>query len=314
MHRVKPLLLTAFLACSIEQALAEKIGVVLSNFTDKYVTYLQEGVQDFAKQHPDAKIVISDAGGDSARLVNQVENFIEQGMQAVVVQPTDRKIVKSIGKKLDKAGIPLVIINHYPEPEDLHYVRAYIGSHERQAGTLQAEAIVKALDGKPARVGILLGPLALEAQAERTAGLKEVFAKYPNIKVVTEQEAAWDRERAMRIAEDWFQGQSLLNVIAANNDEMAIGALLAAEKAGKKDDDVIIAGIDATPDALQFLGKGLDITIYQDAHSQGYYGADAAYSLAAGQKVSAEHWIDFETVTPADKDKSLKKEKSKGSQ
>lgn len=299
------LVLAAGLSSSLSLADTVKIGAVLSNFADKYVTYLQEGVKGFAKEHSEVELTLSDAAGDSATLLNQIENFIDRKVDAVVIQPTDRKIVKSVGKKLQKAGIPLIVINHYPEPDDRQYMTAYVGSHERQAGILQAEAVVKKLNGKPANVAILLGPLGLEAQSERTAGNEEVFNRYDNIQVVAKQEGKWDRVKAMHITEDWLQGKTPIDVIVANNDEMAIGALLAAEKAGKSDQEMIIAGIDATPDALAYLGKGLDITIFQDAYGQGYHGMNAAYQAAQNNPIEKTLWIDFKTVTPENQSQFL---------
>ncbi|MDO5056638.1 MAG: substrate-binding domain-containing protein [Lautropia sp.] len=279
-----------------------KVGVVLSNFSDKFVTYLRDGVQRYDREHDDVRVFMADAAGDAATLMNQIENFIDKKMNAVLIQPTDRRIVKAVGRKLQQAGIPLVVINHYPEEADRKYMKAYVGSRERQAGILQAEAVVRLLNGKPARVGILMGPLGLEAQMERTAGNREVFARHANIKVVAEQEARWDRAQAMNVVEDWLQRKDGFNVFVANNDEMALGAALAVHKAGRADDSVIVAGIDGTPDALAQLGRGLDVTVFQDARGQGYYGMQAAHRLAEGKTVvPVVRWIDFETVLPADR-------------
>lgn len=292
---MKKIGLLALLALG-KSAFAVEVGVVLSNISDKFVTYLREGVENYQKENSDLTITLADAGGDSTVLLNQVENFIAKKVDAVLLQPTDRKIVKSVGKKLQQAQIPLVVMNHYPEADALPLVSAYVGSKEREAGLLQAEAVSALIGNEPAQVGILLGPLGLEAQTERTAGNKEIFAKFPNIQVISEQEARWDRATAMRIVEDWLQAYPQMNVIVANNDEMAIGALLAVEKLGKKDEDFIIAGIDATPDAVAYLGKGLDVTIFQDAKKQGYEGLKSAHALALKKEAVKELWIPFETV------------------
>lgn len=297
---MKKLILLAGL--SVQTAFAAEVGVVLSNLSDKFVTYLRDGIIRYQEENEDLRITIVDAGGDSANVMNQIENLISKKVDAILLQPTDRKIVRSIGKKLEQANIPLVVINHYPESDALKYLGAYVGSKEKDAGILQAEAVSALLNGEKAEVGILLGPLGLEAQTERTSGNKEVFSQFPNIKIVAEQEAKWDRATAMRIVEDWLQAHSNMNVIVANNDEMAIGALLAVEKLGKKDSDFIIAGVDATPDALAYLGRGLDITIFQDASKQGYEGLKSAHALVLKNKTEKELWIPFETVTPDKKE------------
>lgn len=278
------------------------IGTPVNSFADKWQTYLQDGIRKFDDEHDDVKFILTDANEDPAKMLNDVDNFIEQKVDALLVVPTDVATVKPIAKKAKKAGIPLIIVNRLPDEKTMEDVTSYVGSESIQAGILQAEKIVEMLDGKPANVGILMGMLGQEAQIERTAGNKQIFDKFDNIKIIAEQEGRWDRAKALQIAEDWFQTYKDMNIIVSNNDEMAIGALLAANKAGIKDEDIIIAGVDATPDALEFLGKGLDITVFQSAGGQGYGGAETAYKAAKGETVEKHEWIDFELVVPSQKE------------
>jgi inositol transport system substrate-binding protein len=136
-----------------------------------------------------------------------------------------------------------------------------------------------------------------EAALMRTEGNKQVFAKYENIEIVAETTGRWDRALGMQVAENWYQAYPDLKAIVSNNDEMAIGALLAAQAIGITDEELIIAGVDATPDALEFVGQGLDVTVFQSAHGQGYGGAEAAYKLAKGEAVEKMQWIPYELVT-----------------
>ncbi len=278
------------------------IGAPVNSFADKWQTYLQDSIREFDKQHDDVKIILTDANEDPAKMLNDVDNFIEQNVDALLIIPTDVATVKPIAKKAKRAGIPLVVVNRMPDKQTMEDVTSYVGSESIQAGILQAEEIVRMLNNKPANVGILMGSLGHEAQIERTAGNKQVFDEAGNIKVIAEQEGRWDRAKGLQIAEDWFQTHKNMNVVVGNNDEMAIGALLAANKAGIKDEDIIIAGVDATPDALEFLGEGLDITVFQSAGGQGLKGAETAYKAAKGEKVNKYEWIDFELVLPHQKE------------
>lgn len=279
------------------------IGAPMSSFSDKWQTYLHDGIRKFDRKNNDVTIKLTDANDDPARMLNDIDNFIDAGVDALLVVPTDVATAKPIAKKAKRAGIPLIVVNRLPDKKTMKNVTTYVGSESIQAGILQAQEVVKLIDGKKANVAILMGPLGHEAQIQRTAGNKQVFAKYKNIKVVTTQEAKWDRAKALQITEDLLQSNRGINVIVANNDEMAIGALLAARKMGYKDSDLIIAGIDATPDALEYLGKGLDVTVFQSAIGQGYGGAKIAYEIAKGKKSQKYHWIDFELVTPDLKEK-----------
>jgi inositol transport system substrate-binding protein len=264
------------------------IGAPMPSFADKWLTYLYDGIRKFDEENADVEIKLTDANEDPARMLNDVDNFIDAGVDALLVVPTDVATVKPIAKKAKRAGIPLIIVNRLPDEKTMKNVTSYVGSESIQAGILQAEQVVKLLDGKDARVAIMMGVLGHEAQVQRTEGNKQVFAKHDNIKIITEQEGR--------------QSDKDINVIVANNDEMAIGALLAANKAGLKDEDLIIAGIDATPDALEFLGQGLDITVFQSASGQGYGGAKVAYKAAKGEKVEKHEWINFELVGVDQKD------------
>lgn len=307
---MKKLLLTAVIAASFSNVVLAKdlvIGAAISTFSDKFPTYMVDSMKEFDEKHDDVEFVFTDANNDVSRLLNNVETFIEQGVSAVILHPIDQQSVRPIAKKLKRAGIPLVIVNRRPLEKDMDLVGSYVGSNEIVAGRMQGEFIAKALDGKEGRVGILEGWLGSDGQVNRTAGNKEIFDKNDNISVLAEQEGKWDRAEGLKITEDWLQTDKKLNVIASNNDEMAIGALLAAQKAGLKDEDLIIVGVDATPDALEYLGKGLDATVFQDAVGQGISGAEAAYKLAKGEAVEKNIDIPFQLVTPENMDKFIKK-------
>lgn len=274
------------------------IGAPMFTFADKWQTYLQDSIRDFDAKHDDVEIKLSDANGDPARLLNDVETFIDQKVDALLVVPTDPNIIKVIGRKAQKAGIPLVIVNRKPHDSDMQYVTSYVGSDEIEGGRIQANYIVNTLDGKPSQAIILMGVLGLDATTKRTQGNKEIFAQHNNIKVLTEQEGKWDRAKGLEIAENLLAAHKGINVIVSNNDEMAIGAILASRKLGIKDEDILIIGLDATPDALEYLGKGLDATVFQSAQGQGATGAEMAYLAAKGEKVPAIKWVPFELVTP----------------
>ncbi|WP_040976697.1 sugar ABC transporter substrate-binding protein [Necropsobacter massiliensis] len=278
------------------------IGAPMVSFADKWQTYLQDSIRDFDAKHDDVEIKLSDANSDPARLLNDVETFIDQKVDALLVVPTDPNIIKVIGRKAKKAGIPLVIVNRKPHDDDMQYVTSYVGSDEIEGGRIQANYIVNALNGKDAQAIILMGVLGLDATTKRTQGNKEVFAQHNNIKVLTEQEGKWDRAKGLEIAENLLAAHKGLNVIVSNNDEMAIGAILASRKLGIKDEDITIVGLDATPDALEYLGKGLDATVFQSAQGQGATGAEVAYLAAKGEKVPAIKWVPFELVTPDKKE------------
>lgn len=279
------------------------IGAPMNSFADKWQTYLQDAIRQFDQEHDDVVFKLSDANADSARQLNDVETFIDQKVDALLVVPNDPNIVKAIGKKAQKAGIPLIVVNRRPNDNDLDkYVTSFVGSDEIEGGRIQGNFIVDSLNGKQGNTLILLGPLGQDAVTKRTQGNKEIFKEHSNINIVAEQEGKWERDRGLSIAENVLAGQKLINVVVSNNDEMAIGAILASRKLGINDENIIIVGLDATPDALEYLGKGLDATVFQSAKGQGYTGAETAYRAAKGEKVEKINWVPFELVTPDKKE------------
>lgn len=128
------------------------------------------------------------------------------------------------------------------------------------------------------------------------------------MRIVDEQAATWSRTQAADLINNWLTSRMKFDAVISNNDEMAIGAIQSLKAAGKMDKNMIVAGIDATHDALAAMKAGdLKVTVFQDALGQGGGGVKAAVDLAKGKKVPSHVWIPFELVTPANMDKYMQK-------
>ena len=254
-----------------------KIGATLAFFDDVFENNLREAMTNWAKAHPDVELSILDARNDTAQQVSQVENFLAQGMDAVVVQPVDTAATSPMTKALIKAGKPLVYVNR--RPANLPKVVMYVGSNALESGIMNMEELGKCMGGK-GNLAILMGELSNEAAIARTDGIKKVVKeKFPDIKVTREQTANWRRAEAKTVMENWLASGQEIDGVAANNDEMAIGALQAIKAAGKLG-KICVGGVDGTHDALESMGKGeLNNTVFQDAAGQGEEAVNAAYLL-----------------------------------
>lgn len=277
------------------------IGAAMSSFSDKWQTYLQDGIREFDADHEDVVIQMTDGKDDPALQLSQVETLITQGIDALVIVPVDISALGPIIDATDEADIPIVAVNRLPGDEFISRIDVYVGSDSIDAGLMQAVWVAEAMQPDGGEIAILQGPLGHEAARMRTEGNKQIFADFDNLEIVVEGEGKWDRALGQQVAENWLQAYPNLRAIVSNNDEMAIGALLAAQSSGLSDEDLIIAGVDATPDALQYLGEGLDVTVFQSAYGQGYGGVDAAYKLLTGQSVDKLYWIPYELVTTENK-------------
>ena len=210
-----------------------KIGVTLAMFDDVFITNVRDAMTKWAKAHPEVELTIVDAAGDTAKQVGQVENFLAQGMDAVVILPVDTTATGPMTKGIVKAGKPLVYVNR--KPEKLPKGVVYVGSKSIDAGVMNMEELGKAMGGK-GNLAILIGELSDEPAHGRTDGIKQVVKEqFPNIKVTREQTGHWKRESGKTIMEDWLASGQQLDGVAANNDEMALGALQAIKAARKID-------------------------------------------------------------------------------
>jgi inositol transport system substrate-binding protein len=264
-------------------------------FDDLWLTTLRDAMTAYAKSQPGVELIAVDSKEDVATQLGQVENFVAQKVDAIIIIPANTDAADPMTKAAQDAGIPLVYVNRIPSnlPEGV----SYVGSESIQAGIMQAEWIAKKLNGK-GNVVIMNGDLAQEAAQKRTEGEKQVFAKYPDIHIIKEDTANWSRDQGLSLMENWLSTGDQIDAVASNNDEMAIGALSAIEAAGKLG-KIIVGGVDASPDALQEMDKGrLNVTVFQNAKGQGDGGIKAAIALARGEKTDPITWIPFELVTP----------------
>ncbi|MEI2263948.1 sugar ABC transporter substrate-binding protein [Erwinia sp. CGal63] len=269
-----------------------QIGVSMALFDDNFLTIVRNSIQkELKKENVNGQV--EDAKNDVSQQLQQVQNFIGQGVDAIIVNPVDTNAVKPIMDQASKAGVPLIFINRRPAAE-LTGKMAYVGSNSQLAGRLQMEALAKQMNYK-GNVAILLGDLANESTRERTKGVKEIVAKYPGLKIVQEQTAKFMRNDAVDVVSNWLTAGDDIQAIASNNDEMAIGALQAL---GKNDNHVLVAGVDGTPDALQMIKNGKMVaTVFQDAKGQGEGAVQAAVKLAKGESVEKNVDIPFQLIT-----------------
>ena len=163
------------------------------------------------------------------------------------------------------------------------------------------ELLKKRGKANDAQAYILMGDLAHQASRDRTSSVKATLAAgdCKGVTIADEQTAAWTRTNAMDLTTNWITAGRPIDLIFANNDEMALGAIQALKASGVSMDDVIVVGIDATQDALAAMAAGdLDVTVFQNAKQQAASAVDAAVALAKGNSVDKEVWVPFELVTP----------------
>ncbi len=267
---------------------------------DTFNTGLMNGLISHAKSIAGIEILTEDAGGDTQLQIKQVEKLAAAKVDALIVMLDDGDLGAQMTKIAANAGIPLVFVNNIPANiEDLPDNQVVVASDERESGTLQTKEVCALLKGE-GRVAVLVGEPAHAAARARTEDIDSVISTEPcaGIHVVERQSAYWSLSDADYQVQEWLSAGAQFDAVIANNDDMALGAVQALKRNGVKMTDVIVAGIDAIPDALKAVESGdMDVTVFQNAAAQGAGSVDAALSLIDGQKVSRMNFVPFELVT-----------------
>lgn len=286
------------------QAQAQKIGFALSE-QDAFLSLLRNGVVEAARS-AGATLQMEIAKGNKTAQLDQIRQLVAQQVDAIVVVPVDTEATRLITAMVTQARIPLVYVNRKPVDFDqLPPGVALVASDEKVSGTLQAEEVCRRLNGR-GQIVVLMGNLANEAARTRTQDVHDVLARpaCSGIRILDKRLGHWDRVRARNIVQNLITSGANLgqrfDAVVANNDEMALGAIEAL-KAGKAwTPDFVVAGIDATPDALASMKAGdLKVTVLQNAAGQGAGAVHTALRLIRKQPVPRFVDVPFELVTPA---------------
>lgn len=298
---MKHLLSAAALALITGSAHAENVGITIARSDSAFLTILRNGMQDQAAKLDGVTVQVEDAQNDTSRQLDQVQNFVSSGVDAIIVVAVDGDSTPALTKMATDAGIPIVYANHPPADVDkLPETAAFVGSNEIDSGTLETKEVCRLLGGKGAAY-VLMGPLNNHSSLTRTKDIHDVIAtdECKGMSVIEEQSANWDRLEAANIMTNWLSTGREFDAVIANNDEMAIGAIQAMKAAGVDMSKVVVGGIDATPDGLAAMAAGdLDVTVFQNAIAQGAAAMDAAVALSRDQKTERQIWVPFELVTP----------------
>ena len=293
-------MLLALTACSTSQKSDKvKIGVTLMDFSTEFGIGLKDYMTAKADAMGDVELTVVDAGGDAAKQLQQVETFISQKVDAIIMQPQEQEACSPAIDKAKAAGIPIINCNSLTitEPD------AYVGSNDSESAEIAMTYIAEQLGGK-GNVLMMHGHPGQTAEVKRTEGAMDILAQNPDMTLLDEQTADWDRAEAMTLMENWIQAYGdQINAVFCQNDEMALGALNALVQA----DNVLVVGVDAIDDALQSVKDGkMDATVYQDCKGQAEGAIEAAYKLAKGESVEKEILIPFILVTTENVDEYLK--------
>jgi inositol transport system substrate-binding protein len=297
MKSISLVLLVGVLVALSAAAQAVTVGVSMALFDDNFLTTVRASMQERARQL-NVPVQFEDAENDIGRQLNQIENFIAQHVDAIIVNPVDTDATPRMTHLVASAGIALVYVNRMPADRQLPPRVSFVGSDETQSGTLEMAEVCRLLRGK-GDIVVLMGELTNQSARQRTKDLQDVIARPAchDIRVLDQQAANWKRTEAADLVTNWLSSGLHPAAVVANDDEMAIGAIQALKQAHLLS-TTIVAGIDATPDGLAAMKAGaLAVTVFQNAPAQGRGAIDTALKLARHEPVPSFVWVPFELVT-----------------
>ncbi|HHW00486.1 MAG TPA: sugar ABC transporter substrate-binding protein [Clostridiaceae bacterium] len=264
------------------------IGLSISGFAAPYFKAMVAAAEEEAKKQ-NVELKVLDAEWDTQKQASQVESLIAQKVDVIEIVPCDSKAIIPSMKKVKEAGIPLIVVNtqHDPEAEDL--IVTFVGASMEEEAAIAAKSVKDILGEKGGNVVIIEGAAGSFPAIHRTSGFKDAIKDNPNIKILTAQNAGWDRSQAMSVMEDFLTRYPDINVVYAHDDNMAIGAIQAIKAAGRLN-EMSVVSISGTIEGYDAIRNGeLYSTVSQPPDWEGMMAVQAAVKLLNGEKL--EKWI-----------------------
>ena len=272
---------------------AKRVGVTLLTREHEFYRELEAGLRE-AAQKAGYELIVTSGDFDLAKQQSQIENFIVQRVDAVVVCPADSKGIGPAIDQANQAGIPVFTADIAAQGGR---VISHVASDNLEGGRMAAEYIARALGGQGS-VGII-GQQEVQSGLDRENGFKEEMQKHPGIKIVAVLNGGGVRDRALKAAEDMLQGNPGLKAIFGINDDSALGALSAAEARGRS--DLVLVGYDATPEAVNAIKRGsqLKADVAQQPRDIGAKTVQAIAAHLGGGQVAPKIGVPIKMVDAA---------------
>ena len=288
------------------------IGVCIYQFTDAFMTTYRNALQEIL-EGKGYKVTTVDGANDQAKQNEQINTFITQGVDALIINPVMTSAADQIISTVKNAGIPTVLINREPTAEQMavYDKLVYVGCDAAQSGTFQGELILETPnggdingDGKISYIMVQGDPENIDAQLRTEYSVKALQEAGKEVEQLNLTRGDWDREKGQTIcANDLAQFGDKIEDVFCNNDDMAIGALQAIQSAGRKvNEDIYLVGVDALDAALNEVQAGnMTGTVLNDANGQAASAVAEMEKLLGGATYTSGNqsvYVDYVKVTP----------------
>ena len=291
---------------------APKIGVAIYQFADNFMTLYRTELARYLTEDcgiPAENITIMDGKNDQAEQTNQIDAFIADNVDVMIINLVQSSSAASVIQKADAAGIPVVFINREPTADDMALAEniCYVGADARQSGTFQGQIIAETENkgdwngnGVVDYVMIMGDPENVDAQYRTEFSIKALEDAGLTVNKLFEQRGDWDQTKGQELAATALsQYGDDVDVIFCNNDAMALGAYQAIVDAGRTvGQDIYLVGVDALDECQAMVADGtMTGTVLNDHIGQSHTAADVALLAAKGEKMEKYYWVDYVKVT-----------------
>ncbi len=238
----------------IPQEVQKLIGLSLANLSEPWRISMTEEITNQAKQYPDMRIIITDAVDSIERQVADVRRLLEYGIDLLIISPTDSKALTPIVTEAYHE-IPVIVLDRAVEGYDY---TLYIGPDNKLFGRETGRYVAELLGNQPGLIWEIQGRADSPPAMDRSTGFREELQRYPSISIVKTVSADWLRDQAEDVTFELFKKEKIPDIIVAQNDAMAYGAVLAARRAGIPIPLIIgVDGLEGTNGGLDLVRRGL---------------------------------------------------------
>ena len=286
------------------------IGMSQANKGEPWRQAMNDQIAAAAAAHPELEVVFADAAQNNAKQVADVENFLQQGIDLLIISPNEAAPLTDVVAKVCAAGVPVIVLDRKVNGDQF---TMWIGADNVEIGRRAGQYAANYCEEQslaPCNIIEIRGLEGSTPAKERGDGFREGIAENPDATIIAQQNADWLREKAIPVSQAMFQANPDVNVVYAHNDPMAEAAIISAQNAGLNLDDVLFVGIDAlpTPDGgiRSVIDGRIDVTyVYPTGGSQAI--DSAVQILEQGVTPPAEVVLETEEVVPENAQQLLDK-------
>lgn len=294
---------------SVDTAGKIRVAYIARAQADSFAAWLANSIKEEARKYPNIIVDIFDGQANDDVENSLIENAIINKYDVIIIQPNNGEAQRPYAEKVVAAGI--ICLTSNARIAGIAGASSVDADPYKQAAVNAVAALTQIPQG--ANVVVLNGPPGnFHADERRRSWKIEFFDKRPDVKIVGEQIANWNKDEALSFMETWIQANNRIDAVISMNDNMAAGALEAV-KGNPKFNDLLVYGVDGTAEACLLIKEGkMTSTCMQSAYDLSEKILDTVNKLVNKEATQIDTDIDNPLVTKDNVDEYIKMYKKTG--